>query len=92
MITCSTDSLVNLFNFEGKKSMKEEDEVLEGTYCCDQALVDCGFIPNTDKFFALTFTDTIEIVNSEAADLFTRITKVSHYFYRLIYFIVPSSS
>ena len=25
LITCSTDNLVNIFNFEGKSSMKEED-------------------------------------------------------------------
>jgi WD40 repeat protein len=47
VITCSTDCLVNFFNFEGKKSMKEEDDVLEGTYCCTQPLLDCGFIPGS---------------------------------------------
>ena len=57
--------------------MKEDDDVLETTFCCDQALLDCGYIPGSGKFWALTSINTIEIINEESADLFTRITKVS---------------
>ena len=77
VITCSTDCLVNYFDFEGKASMKEEDGALDGTYCSEQPLIDCGFIPNSDKFYCLTSINTIEICFLETAQLFTRICKVS---------------
>ena len=80
VITCSTDCLINLFNFEGKKSMKEEDEVLEATYCCEQPLLAVGYMPGRGKFWALTSVNTIEIINEETADLFTKVTKVSAIF------------
>ena len=34
IITCSTDNLVNVFNFEGKASMKEDDSICQ-TYCSE---------------------------------------------------------
>lgn len=35
IITCGTDCLVNFFDFAGKKTMKEDDGVIEGVYCSD---------------------------------------------------------
>ena len=46
VLTCSTDQMVNYFDFAGKPSMKEDDGVLEAVYRSDQALLDCGFICN----------------------------------------------
>jgi hypothetical protein len=45
------DCLVNVFNFEGKKSLKEDDEVIEMTYCSEQPLIDCGFIGDSGKIY-----------------------------------------
>jgi WD40 repeat protein len=78
VISCSTDCLVNFFDFEGKSSMKEE-ECVEGTYCSEQPLIDCGFIPNSDKFYVLTSINTVEICLIETAAMFTRICKVSFF-------------
>jgi hypothetical protein len=35
VISCGMDFLANTFDFEGKKSMSEEDGVCENTFCCD---------------------------------------------------------
>mmetsp|Transcript_5716 Transcript_5716/g.9072 ORF Transcript_5716/g.9072 Transcript_5716/m.9072 type:complete len:179 (+) Transcript_5716:356-892(+) len=78
VITCSTDTMVNVFNFEGKESMKEDDGVIDLTYCSEQPLLDCGFIGLEPKFYALTSVNTVEICNLETADLFTRIHKFPH--------------
>ena len=56
--------------------MKEE-ECVEGTYCSEQPLIDCGFIPGSDKFYVLTSVNTVEICLIETAAMFTRICKVS---------------
>lgn len=77
VVTCGADNLVNTFNFEGKASMSEEDEVCDNTYCSEQPLLDCGFL-GKDKFFALTSVNTVEICNMETADMFTRVAKFPH--------------
>lgn len=60
--------------------MKEDDGVVEGVYCCEQPLLDAGFLQGNkdDKFYALTSVNTLEICNLETADLFTKITKFPH--------------
>lgn len=63
VLTCSTDCLVNFFDFAGKETMKEDD-VLEVVYRSEQPLMDCGFTCSTlggEKFYALTSVNTLEI-------------------------------
>ena len=63
IMSCSTDNLLTVFNFEGKDSMKEDDAV-ESVYCSEQPLLDCGFIgTNGNKAFALTSINSLEIID-----------------------------
>ena len=69
-MSCSIDNLLNFFDFSGKNSMKEEDS-LEGSYCSEQPLLDCGYMndPTDSLFWALTSINTIEICDLENANL-----------------------
>ena len=76
VLSCGTDCLLNYFEFEGKSTMKEEESI-DTVYCSEQAFLDCGFIPGTNKAWALTSLQ-IEIVDLETAELYTKVTKFPH--------------
>lgn len=64
-MSCSTDNLLSVFNFEGKSSMKEDDAV-ESVYCSEQPLLDCGFLGQSgNKAYALTSINSLEIIDLE---------------------------
>lgn len=68
IMSCSTDNLLTVFNFEGKSSMKEDDAV-ESVYCSEQPLLDCGFIGSTGtKAYALTSINSLEIIDLQDED------------------------
>ena len=76
VITCGIDQMLNTFDFEGKQSMLEDD-TMDTIYCSENSLLDCGFIPDSTLGYAVTST-SVEIVNLEQADAFTKIVKVSY--------------
>jgi len=59
--------------------MKEE-ETQDSVYCSEQALLSCGFIPDSNKAYAVT-PFSVEIIDLETAEVFTKITKVSSYWF-----------
>lgn len=76
LLTCSTDNLMNHFNWTDKPSTSEED-VLEGVYSSEQPLIDCGFI-NKDLLWTLTSVNTVEVVTVLDFDPHSKITKFPH--------------
>ncbi|CDW76576.1 wd repeat-containing protein 89-like [Stylonychia lemnae] len=77
LISCSTDNLMCQFDFAGKENPQLEDETLEGVYCSSQPLINCGFL-NKDMIWAITSINTIEIINLENLDVFTKVEKFPH--------------
>jgi len=75
LVSCSTDNLMCHFNFEGKQSFNE-DETMEGVYCSNQPLIDCGFISD-QHMWTLTSINTLEIIDIENCGVFCKIEKVS---------------
>ena len=68
--------MLNFFDFEGKDSMKEDDTT-DTVYCSEQPLLGCGFIPGSTKAYAITPL-SIEIIDLETAEVFTKILKFPH--------------
>lgn len=58
----------------------KEDDAVESVYCSEQPLLDCGFIGNGKKAYALTSINSIEIIDlqDEEQQLLTKITKFEH--------------
>ena len=56
----------------------KEDDVVDTVYCSEQALLDCGFIPGTNRAYALTSINTVEIIDLETAELVTKIERFPH--------------
>ena len=77
-MSCGQDCLVNIFDFEGKTSMTEEDCV-ESVYCSEQPLLSCGFIGKTDYFYAITSINTVELCQVSTGTLATKIQKYQHW-------------
>jgi len=67
LLSCSTDGQLCHFDFRGKQALTE-DEVVEGVYCSQQPLIDCGFIGDK-QFWTLTSINTVEICSIETACL-----------------------
>lgn len=90
VLTCSTDCLVNFFDFAGKASMSEDDGVAEAIYRSEQPLLDCGFTCSKrdgEKFYALTAVGTLELCHMEPSDenlFFTSITRFPHVVHYII--------
>ena len=55
--------------------MNEGDGSLEAVYASDCPLIDCGFVQNADKFYALTSINTLEIIDADTALMDSKVAK-----------------
>jgi len=76
LATCSTDSLMCHFSWQGKASGNEED-TLEGVYSSEQPLIDCGFV-GKELLWTLTSVNTVEVVTVQDQDPHSKVTKYPH--------------
>lgn len=76
-MTCSTDNLLCHFDFNGKPSTSEDD-TLEGVYCSEQPLIDCGFYKD-DLMWVLTSINSVEVITVQDCDVYSKFTKFPHH-------------